>query len=79
MQSLKNSILPGTGGSHLKYQLLRRQRSEGLRFEASLGKKRMRCYLKNTQQNKWTGGVALVIECLPNKCKALSFTAKINK
>jgi hypothetical protein len=47
MQSLKNSILPGTGGSHLKYQLLRRQRSEGLRFEASLGK-----ILKNNNNNK---------------------------
>jgi hypothetical protein len=30
-------ILPGTGGSHLEFYLLRRQRSGRLLFEASLG------------------------------------------
>jgi hypothetical protein len=37
-QQTKNCKEPGAGGSSLKSQLLRRERSGALRFEANLGK-----------------------------------------
>jgi hypothetical protein len=48
--------LLGIGDSHLSSQLLRRQRSGGLRFKASLGKWFKRPYLKNpiTKKSWWS-------------------------
>jgi hypothetical protein len=45
----KCRTLPCIGGSHLKFYLLRRLRSGGSQFEASLGKEFPRFYLQNNQ------------------------------
>jgi hypothetical protein len=51
--------------------LLGRQRSEGSRCKASLGKYFERPYIKITRV-KWTGGVTQMVECLLCKGEALS-------
>jgi hypothetical protein len=52
-------------------QLLRRQRSEGLWFEASMDKYFMRPYLKKNPSQKRAGGVAQGkgLEFKPQYCK----------
>jgi hypothetical protein len=49
----------------------RKQRSGGLRFEASLGKQFLRSYLKKTHHKKRAGGVAQAVgpEFKPRHCK----------
>jgi hypothetical protein len=46
---------------------------ERSQFKASPGKMKARPYLKNTQHKIGLGEVQ-VVECLPNKCEALSTT-----
>jgi hypothetical protein len=67
----KNKKQPGSSGSWLQSYLLRKQRSGGSQLEGSPGKKFSRSYLENIQ-HKRAGRVAQVVECLPNKCDALS-------
>jgi hypothetical protein len=55
---MKRRALLDAGGSRLSSQLLRRQRSGELSFEASPGKQFPRPYLKKTFTKNWAGGVA---------------------
>jgi hypothetical protein len=61
-----------------QYQL--RLRSGASLLKASLGRKKARPYLKNTQHtHKKAGGVPQVVQCLPGKCENLSSNPSATK
>jgi hypothetical protein len=77
MHYQKEQISSLIGGS--QSQLLRRQRSGGLCFEASPGQIVCETLSQKNPSHKRTGGMTQLIERLPSKCKALSSNPNARK